>query len=64
VAVAFNCNETKIAVGANYTWDEGEKALKANAISPWLGVRKVGGDVEVCSAVAYPPFPPPFRSCS
>jgi len=62
-AVAFNCDGTKVAVGVSYTWDEGEKGLKTNAIPPWLGVRKVGDEVKVCLAVAYPPFPPLFRSC-
>ena len=46
-AVAFNCDGTKIAVGVSYTWDEGEKGLKTNAVAPWLGVRIVGEEVKV-----------------
>ena len=46
-AVAFNCDGTKIAVGVSYTWDEGEAGLKAGAVTPWLGVRKVGDEVKV-----------------
>ncbi|KAF8899587.1 WD40-repeat-containing domain protein [Gymnopilus junonius] len=45
-AVAFNCDGTKIAVGVSYTWDEGEAGLKANPVTPWLGVRKVGDEVK------------------
>ena len=48
-AVAFNCDGGKVAVGVSYTWDEGEKGLKANAVAPWLGVRMVGEEVKVCS---------------
>jgi cell cycle arrest protein BUB3 len=57
-AVAFNCDGTKIAVGVSYTWDEGEKGLKTNAIPPWLGVRKVGDEVKVNSIVVSPILPP------
>ena len=46
-AVAFNCDGTKIAIGVSYTWDEGEKGLKTNAVAPWLGVRMVGEEVKV-----------------
>ena len=46
-AVAFNCDGMKIAVGVSYTWDEGEKGLKTNAVAPWLGVRTVGEEVKV-----------------
>ena len=61
-AVAFNCDGTKVAVGVSYTWDEGEKGLKTNAIPPWLGVRKVGDEVKVCSVVCplfFSPSPSP-----
>ncbi|KAJ2912363.1 hypothetical protein MD484_g8053, partial [Candolleomyces efflorescens] len=54
-AIAFNCDGTKIAVGASYTWDEGEEGLKSRSgtgvggngagVLPWLGVRKLGEEV-------------------
>jgi hypothetical protein len=46
-AVAFNYDGTKIAVGVSYTWDDGEKGFKTNAVAPWLGVRMVGEEVKV-----------------
>ena len=51
-AVTFNC-DGKVAGGVSYTWDEGEKGLKANAVAPWLGVRMVGEEVKVCSIFVY-----------
>ena len=45
-AIAFNCDGTKIAVGASYTWDEGEEGLK-HVKTPWLGVRRLGDEVKV-----------------
>ena len=47
-AVAFNCDGSRIAVGVSSTWDEGEAGFKANPVTPWLGVRKVGDEVKVC----------------
>ena len=46
-AVAFNCDGSRIAVGVSSTWDEGEAGFKANPVTPWLGVRKVGDEVKV-----------------
>ncbi|KIK03821.1 hypothetical protein K443DRAFT_461558 [Laccaria amethystina LaAM-08-1] len=44
-AIAFNCDGTKIAVGASYTWDEGEEGLK-HVKTPWVGVRRLGDEVK------------------
>ena len=46
-SVAFNCDGTKIAVGVSYTWDEGEKGMKAQNVTPWIGVKRVGDEVKV-----------------
>lgn len=48
-AVAFNCDGSRIAVGVSSTWDEGEAGFKADPVTPWLGVRKVGDEVKVWS---------------
>ena len=53
-AVAFNCDGSKIAVGVSYTWDEGEDGFKANPVTPWLAVRKVGDEAKVCGFRSYP----------
>ncbi|TFK39202.1 WD40-repeat-containing domain protein [Crucibulum laeve] len=44
-AIAFNCDGTKLAVGASYTWDEGEAGLKT-AQSPAVLVRKLGDEIK------------------
>jgi hypothetical protein len=54
-AVAFNCDGSKIAVGVSYTWDEGEKGMKAQDVTPWIGVKRVGDEVKV--RVSFIPFP-------
>ncbi|KAJ2922987.1 hypothetical protein H1R20_g14117, partial [Candolleomyces eurysporus] len=45
-AIAFNCDGTKLAVAASYTWDEGEEGMKRGGLLPWLGVRKLGEEVK------------------
>ena len=53
-AVAFNCDGSRIAVGVSCTWDEGEAGYKANPVTPWLGVRKIGDEAKVCGFCSYP----------
>jgi len=53
-AVAFNCDGSRLAVGVSSTWDEGEAGFKANPVTPWLGVRKVGDEVKVWGFCSYP----------
>ena len=45
-AIAFNCDGTKLAIGASYVWDEGEEGSKA-AERPSLYVRRVGEEMKV-----------------
>ncbi|KAF8872365.1 WD40-repeat-containing domain protein [Infundibulicybe gibba] len=44
-SLAFNCDGTKLAIAASYTWDEGEAGLKT-AERPMVLVRKLGDEVK------------------
>ncbi|KAG6812833.1 hypothetical protein H0H92_016102 [Tricholoma furcatifolium] len=44
-SLAFNCDGTKLAIAASYTWDEGEAGLKI-AERPAIFVRKLGDEVK------------------
>ncbi|RDX42913.1 WD40 repeat-like protein [Polyporus arcularius HHB13444] len=43
--IAFNCDGTKLAVGASYTWEEGEEGAKT-AERPAIYIRNVGEEVK------------------
>ena len=62
-AVGFNCDGSRIAVGVISTRDEAEEGFKAHLVIPWLGVRKVGDEVQVCFlSGTFLPSPGFFRS--
>lgn len=47
-ALAFNCDGTRLAVAASYTWDDGEEGMKRPGMErPWLGVKKIGDEIKV-----------------
>ncbi|KAI9431487.1 WD40 repeat-like protein [Lactarius indigo] len=49
-ALAFSADGTRLAVGASYTWDEGEEGARS-AERPALFVREPGEEVKVCLLV-------------
>lgn len=50
-ALAFNNDGARLAVGASYTWDEGEDGAR-KAERPSVFIRKLGDEVKVSVAVS------------